>query len=59
MEAVLESLPGKIETEAEKEARIEYLESIKRAEALKVKALGKYIDALKRESKDSNSIHVH
>ena len=53
METILDTLPDKTETETEKEARIEFLESVKRAEALKLKALGKYIDALKQELDNS------
>lgn len=49
METVLDTLPGKIETEAEKEARVEFLESVRRAEMTKIKALEKYINALKRQ----------
>ena len=55
MKTVLETLPGKQETEGEKEARIEYLESVRRAEMTKIRALEKYINTLKREPENSDS----
>ena len=46
------TLPEKFDMEAERETRIEYLEQVRRAEMTKIKALEKYIDALKRLSED-------
>lgn len=54
MDTVLETLQ-ETETKAEKEARIEYLEQVKRAEITRIKALEKYINVLKRQEEDSCS----